>query len=49
MAKVLEIEFKGGRKAFFANPLEFPFIVGDQAVVQADKGEDLGMIVNMKR
>lgn len=47
MAKILEIEFKGGRKAFFANPLEFPLIVGDQAVVQADKGEDLGMIVNM--
>ena len=47
MAKILEIEFKGGRKAFFANPQEFPFVVGDLVVVQAEKGEDLGRVVNM--
>ena len=47
MAKIVEIEFKGGRKAFFANPQEFPFTVGDLVVVQAEKGEDLGRIVNM--
>ncbi len=47
MAKILEIEFKGGRKAFFENPQEFPFLVGDLAVVQAEKGEDLGRVVNM--
>lgn len=47
MAKVLEIEFKGGRKAFFANPQEFPFIVGDKVIVQVEKGEDLGMVINM--
>ena len=47
MAKILEIEFKGGRKAFFSNPLEFPFVVGDMVVVQAEKGEDLGSVVNM--
>ena len=47
MAKILEIEFKGGRKAFFSNPLEFPFVVGDLVVVQAEKGEDLGRVVNM--
>ena len=47
MAKALEIEFKGGRKAFFANPQEFPFTVGDMVVVQSDKGEDLGRVINM--
>lgn len=47
MAKILEIEFKGGRKSFFANPQEFPFVVGDLVVVQAEKGEELGRVVNM--
>ena len=47
MAKILEIEFKGGRKDFYDNAQEFPFIVGDLVVVQAEKGEDLGRIVNM--
>jgi cell fate regulator YaaT (PSP1 superfamily) len=47
MAKVLEIEFKGCRRSFYANPLEFPAAVGDWVVVQADKGEELGRVVNM--
>ncbi len=47
MAKILEIEFKGNRKAFYANPQDFPFTVGDLVVVQADKGKDLGRVVNM--
>jgi len=47
MAKILEIAFKGERKAFFSNPQEFPFVVGDFVVVQAEKGEDLGQVVNM--
>ena len=47
MAKILEIEFEGGRKAFYANPQEFPFNVGDLVVVQAERGEDFGMVVNM--
>lgn len=47
MAKIIEVEFKGGRKAFFANPQEFPFVVGDMVVVQAEKGEDLGRVVNI--
>ncbi|NQT24928.1 stage 0 sporulation family protein [candidate division KSB1 bacterium] len=47
MAKTLEIEFKGGRKAFVSNDMEFPCVVGDLVIVQAEKGEDLGRIVNM--
>jgi cell fate regulator YaaT (PSP1 superfamily) len=47
MAKVLEVEFKGGRRTFFSNPQEFPFVVGDWVIVQAEKGEDFGSVVNM--
>jgi len=47
MVKILEIEFKGGRKAFYANSQEFPFVVGDLVVVEAEKGMDLGRVVNM--
>ena len=47
MAKIVEIEFKGGRKEFYANPQEFPFVVGDLVVVQAERGQDLGRVVNM--
>jgi len=47
MAKILEIEFKGGRKAFYSNPQEFPFVVGDLVVVEADNGEGLGRVINM--
>jgi len=47
MAKVLEIEFKGGRKEFYANPEEFPFITGDLVIVEVEKGEDLGSVVSM--
>lgn len=47
MAKVLEIEFKGGRKAFYANPQEFPFRVGDPVIVAAEKGEGLGVVINL--
>lgn len=47
MAKILEMQFKGGRKAFYSNAQEFPFIIGDLVIVQAEKGEDLGRVVNM--
>lgn len=47
MAKILEVEFKGGRRTFYTNPQEFPFIISDLVVVQAEKGEDLGRVVNM--
>lgn len=47
MLRKIEIEFKGNRKAFYSNPEEFPFIVGDLVIVEADKGEDIGQIVNI--
>lgn len=44
MQNLLQVKFKGERKAFFANPLQFPFRVKDVAVVEAEKGEDLGVV-----
>jgi len=44
MSETIEIVFKGERKEIYANPMQFPFRVGDYAIVEADKGEDLGMV-----
>ncbi len=41
----LEIEFKGGRKGLFSNPRNIPFRVGDHAVVDIDRGQDIGVII----
>jgi cell fate regulator YaaT (PSP1 superfamily) len=47
MSKVFEVGFQGVRRAFYSNPQEFPFVIGDLVVVQAEKGEDLGRVVNL--
>ncbi|NOY78955.1 MAG: stage 0 sporulation family protein [Calditrichaeota bacterium] len=47
MSQILEIGFKGNRKEYFSNPLQFPFRVGDYAIVEADRGEDLGIILQV--
>lgn len=44
MADIIEIRFKGNRKELYANPMQFPFRVGDFAIVQAEKGIDLGEV-----
>ncbi len=40
-----EMEFKGGRKAIFGNPRNIPFRAGDHAIVEVDRGQDIGVIV----
>lgn len=40
-----EIEFKGGRKALFANPRNIPFQIGDFAVVDVERGHDIGKVI----
>jgi cell fate regulator YaaT (PSP1 superfamily) len=40
-----ELEFKGGRKALFSNPRNIPFQVGDLAVVDVERGHDIGRII----
>lgn len=44
MYDYIEVVFKGERKLIYANPQQFPFKVGDYVIVEADKGEDLGMV-----
>ena len=41
---MIEVVFKGERKDVYENPQEFPFKVGDHVIVEAEKGEDLGVI-----
>lgn len=44
MPDFIEVKFKGERKAWYVNPLQFPFRIGDLVVVEAEKGEDLGRV-----
>lgn len=41
---LIEIKFKAERKALFLNTQQFPFKSGDLAIVEAEKGEDLGRV-----
>ena len=41
---MIEIMFKGERKEIYANPQQFPFQIGSYAIVEAEKGEDLGIV-----
>jgi len=41
---LLEIKFKADRKAVYVNAQQFPFKIGDLAIVEAEKGEDLGRV-----
>jgi cell fate regulator YaaT (PSP1 superfamily) len=43
-ADVIELVFKGRRRAYYANPREIPLREGDYVVVQAERGEDLGRV-----
>jgi len=40
-----ELEFKGGRKALFSNPRNIPFHIGDFAVVDIERGQDVGRVL----
>jgi cell fate regulator YaaT (PSP1 superfamily) len=44
MNDLIEIKFKAERKALYLNAQQFPFKNGDMAIVEADKGEDLGRV-----
>jgi len=43
--EVYELGFKGERRGFFTNPQQIPIQVGDSVIVEADRGEDLGCIL----
>ncbi|HET9252765.1 MAG TPA: stage 0 sporulation family protein [Candidatus Eisenbacteria bacterium] len=42
--EVIEVVFKGRRRAYYANPRELPVREDDYVVVQAERGEDLGRV-----
>jgi cell fate regulator YaaT (PSP1 superfamily) len=42
-----EVQFKGNRRAAFTNPMGFPVKLGDHVIVNAEKGEDLGRVVQI--
>lgn len=42
--QLVEIEFRGRRRAVFANPEEYPLARLDPVIVQADRGIDLGVV-----
>ncbi len=44
MNDILEMEFKGRRKEFAANPMQFPFRPGDTVIVEVERGHDLGKV-----
>ncbi|MDZ7343285.1 MAG: regulatory iron-sulfur-containing complex subunit RicT [candidate division KSB1 bacterium] len=44
MTDHIEVKFKGERKAWYANPQQFPFRIGDVIIVEAEKGEDYGRV-----
>ncbi|MDA3871824.1 MAG: regulatory iron-sulfur-containing complex subunit RicT [Candidatus Marinimicrobia bacterium] len=41
--KLIKIEFKGHRREYFKNPLEYPIQSGDYLLTQTEKGEDIGI------
>ena len=47
MAEIYEVEFKGGRKDFYLNSQGIPLRIGDLAVVQVDKGEDVARMTQI--
>lgn len=44
MPDFVEVKFKADRRALYVNTQQFPFKPGDLAIVEAEKGEDLGRV-----
>lgn len=40
----IKIEFKGNRRAFYRNEMEYPIVKDDHLIVVTDKGEDMGRV-----
>jgi cell fate regulator YaaT (PSP1 superfamily) len=43
--KIVQVEFKGERTDYFANPKQLPITVDDRVVVQVERGRDMGRVV----
>ena len=42
----VEVRFKKGRQHWYVNPREVPLEIGDGVIVNADRGEDMGIVVH---
>ena len=47
--EIIEIQFKAQRKEFFKNSKSLYLRTGNHCVVQADRGEDMGLIISITR
>lgn len=45
--EIIKMEFKGHRRHFYNNNMEYPVRVGDYLVVETDKGEDMGRVTSV--
>lgn len=45
MSDIYQVEFKGAKRAYFANPNSIPLRVGDYVLVQVERGEDIGRVI----
>jgi len=43
--QLIKLKFKGNRREYYYNPMQFPIQAGDCLVVETDKGEDFGIVV----
>ncbi|MFQ6046437.1 MAG: stage 0 sporulation family protein [Gemmatimonadales bacterium] len=44
MPQLVEVRFKGNRKAYFTSEEELDFSIGDSVVVEVERGRDLGLV-----
>lgn len=49
MTEILEVAFKRERKEYYLNHLDIPFNIGDYAIVSAERGEDMGRVIQKGR
>ncbi len=47
MSTYIEVQFKGNRRLPYLNPMAFPVRLGDTVIVEAEKGEDIGRVVQI--
>jgi cell fate regulator YaaT (PSP1 superfamily) len=47
--EIVEIQFKAQRKEFYKNARELYLKTGNYCVIQADRGEDMGLIISIAR
>jgi cell fate regulator YaaT (PSP1 superfamily) len=49
MSEMIQVTFKGNQRDFFINPDELPLRISDSVIVEAERGEDLGVVTQIGR